>query len=128
MMENAHPQEVAETRMVEYKELRQDRINDLSNYTYCMVSTLNQMVNYLPMLLFPQMTQKLYITLNEEKGGGKNKDFDKALEYACAEAGIGFPSDCIVLNTPDSTENNKADIIGRNQLTLRFRCYRKSQA
>ncbi len=113
MMENGNPQEVAETRMVENKELRQGRIDDLSNYTYCMVSTLNQMVNYLPMLLFPQMTQKLYITLNEKKGGGKNKDFDEALKNACAKAGIGFPSDCIELNTPDSTENNKADITGR---------------
>lgn len=112
-MGNGNPQEVAKTRMVENEELRQGRIDDLSNYTYCMVSTLNQMVNYLPMLLFPQMTQKLYITLNEKKGGGKNKDFDEALKNACDKAGIGFPGDCIELNTPDSTENNKADICGR---------------
>ncbi|MCS6930250.1 MAG: hypothetical protein NZM43_12245 [Saprospiraceae bacterium] len=49
------------------------------NYTYCMFSTLNQMVNYLPMLLFDFKKPKIYVTL---EGDPQNKQFDENLKRA----------------------------------------------
>lgn len=48
-------------------------------YTYCMISTLNQMVNYLPMLLFDFQQPKMYLTLK----GAPNEAFDKCLFDTC---------------------------------------------
>ncbi|TXB63733.1 hypothetical protein [Phaeodactylibacter luteus] len=48
-------------------------------YTYCMISTLNQMVNYLPMLLFDFQQPKMYLTLK----GVPNEAFDKCLFDTC---------------------------------------------
>lgn len=48
-------------------------------YTYCMVSTLNQMVNYLPMLMFDFQQPKMYLTLK----GVPNEAFDKCLFDTC---------------------------------------------
>lgn len=103
---------------------KRETLKSLDGYTYCMVSTLNQMVNYLPMLLFPQMTKQLYITIGEqdsertqaEEGeaskANKNKPFDEALAAACSKAGVAFPpsSDYLVLGTPYDTSAVQADI------------------
>ncbi len=53
----------------------QQKIAD--EYTYCMFSTLNQMVNYLPMLLFDFKKTKMYVTLQGDK---QNEAFDRNLK------------------------------------------------
>lgn len=54
----------------------QQKIAD--EYTYCMFSTLNQMVNYLPMLLFDFKKTKMYVTLQGDK---QNEVFDGNLKH-----------------------------------------------
>ncbi|MDX1909426.1 MAG: hypothetical protein SF053_20470 [Bacteroidia bacterium] len=49
-------------------------------YTYCMISTLNQMVNYLPLLLFDFQQTKMYLTL----AGKLNESYDKYLDVTCS--------------------------------------------
>lgn len=51
-------------------------------YTYCMISTLNQMVNYLPMLLFDFQQPKMYLTITG-KGSEQNKSYDHSLYETC---------------------------------------------
>jgi hypothetical protein len=51
-------------------------------YTYCMFSTLNQMVNYLPMLLFDFKKTKMYVTLQGDK---QNEVFDRNLRQTLEE-------------------------------------------
>lgn len=53
-----------------------------NEYTYCMFSTLNQMVNYLPILLFDFQQTKMYVTLQEDK---QNEAFDRNLESVLEE-------------------------------------------
>lgn len=53
-------------------------------YTYCMISTLNQMVNYLPMLLFDFKLPKMYVTL---KDSALNTTFDRNLKKNCQNIG-----------------------------------------
>jgi hypothetical protein len=50
------------------------------NYTYCMISTLNQMVNYLPMLLFNFQQTKMYLTLEKSR---QNEPYDQYLFETC---------------------------------------------
>lgn len=102
----------------EINDAKQKMLKNLAEYTYCMVSTLNQMVNYLPMLLFPQIEKKLYITLEDQKGKeNKNKPFDDALKAACYESSIPFPdpSEHLKLRTPYDTSSVQTDIKGRVQ-------------
>lgn len=58
----------------------QQKIAD--EYTYCMFSTLNQMVNYLPMLLFDFKKTKMYVTLQGDK---QNEVFDSNLKSTLEE-------------------------------------------
>ncbi len=53
-------------------------------YTYCMISTLNQMVNYLPMLLFDFKLPKMYVTLKDSE---LNRIFDRNLKETCQNTG-----------------------------------------
>ncbi len=69
------------TKSIEDAKNKQSRVNDWQQaiareYTYCMFSTLNQMVNYLPMLLFNFQKSKMYVTL---EGDEQNRTFDKNL-------------------------------------------------
>lgn len=105
-------------QQAEINDAKQKMLKNLAEYTYCMVSTLNQMVNYLPMLLFPQMEKKLYITLKDQEGKeNKNKPFDDALKVACYESSIPFPdpSEHLKLRTPYDTSSVQTDIKGRVQ-------------
>lgn len=68
-------------------------------YTYCMISTLNQMVNYLPLLLFDFKLSKMYVTLD---GNELNKTFDQNLKETCCNLNdsnqgnrFAMPEECI---------------------------------
>jgi hypothetical protein len=80
-------------------------------YTYCMISTLNQMVNYLPMLLFDFKQPKMYLTLK----GAPNEAFDKCLFDTCKglkekEKGtrFGMPEKMAELNNINNVDGIKA--------------------
>lgn len=53
-------------------------------YTYCIISTLNQMVNYLPLLLFDFKQPKMYLTLGDSE---LNMAFDRNLIETCKGLG-----------------------------------------
>ncbi len=48
------------------------------DYSYVCISTLNQMVNYIPIKLF-EFKDIFYLTIDKDKGRFKNKDWDKNL-------------------------------------------------
>lgn len=83
-------------------------------YNYCMISTLNQMVNYLPMLLFDFKLSKMYVTL---KDSALNTTFDRNLKKTCQDIGgndtsnrFAMPEEDIIIADVNDVSNIRATL------------------
>lgn len=89
-------------------------------YNYCMISTLNQMVNYLPMLLFDFKLPKMYVTLKDSE---LNTTFDWNLKETCRNLDGSYQSNRFVM--PEEKEDiTIGDIndVSNIQATLSQKC------